>query len=132
MLPNTEINKSYYSSCYGLEIYQPNRFFYLQPILRFEYEYSKWEKRRDAIVLKLKERKRIKNMLLKYTSFVLFLIVSIVMLGFMLYVSPTELMAIVIGVTMPIFFIASYHFADALFETETYFIKIKRRGKVYL
>lgn len=119
-----------YTSNFGMQVHSPEHFVITQMVLT-DAPISKLEKRRDAIIYKMKRRKAILNIVF----IILFMIVAVpvlVVLGLLLLkLAPTPINAAMIGILIAMSWVCAFYIIASFFEIDIFFIKVKHRGKIY-
>mgnify|MGYP003498485101 CR=1 FL=1 len=119
-----------YLSKIGMQVMSPSGFAYIA-FDNSERKTSKWEKRRDAIVYKMKVRKSIFNYFLTWIitiiGFCIIFSVLIMVAGWVSFVYFSILTGLAIGYLT----LLLYFYINELFEKNTSFIRVKHRNKTY-
>ena len=113
-----------------MQVMSPSGFAYIA-FDNSERKTSKWEKRRDAIVYKMKVRKSIFNYFLTWIitiiGFCIIFSVLIMVAGWVSFVYFSILTGLAIGYLT----LLLYFYINELFEKNTSFIRVKHRNKTY-
>lgn len=114
----------------GMEVVAPQHFVYIKDVC-CDFKVSKWEKRRNKLVYKLKRRKALFNWFAKWAIIILLAPVTGSLWIMLLALFQTQLNAVLIGIIIPMTWICTYYIVDSWFETDSDWVKVKHKGCVY-
>lgn len=114
----------------GMEVHSPKQFIYINHVIG-EYKVSKWGRRRDKLIYKLKRRKAVLNWFIKWAIIILLAPVTGSLWIMLLALFETQLNAVLIGIIIPMTWILTYYIFDSMFETDSDLVKVNHKGRVY-
>lgn len=112
----------------GLQVFTPRHFIYT--IIADDIKVSKWSKRRDGIIFKMKKKKSTLNIALKALFNLLLSSAATILWVYFLSIFQSPELAALIGITIPTTWIFIYLISGSIFEIDTDSIKVKHRGRV--
>ncbi len=113
-----------------MEVYYPSQFIMTNTII-CDITPSKWEKRRDKLVQKVKRRKAFINWCLKYVCLIPICLITASLWIMLLSKMQSQINAVLIGIIIPMTWIIASYMLDGFFETDSSFIHFKRKGRRY-
>lgn len=123
-------NNKFLSSNFGMEMYSPMHHFIINKII-VDTKDSKLEERRKRLIYKMKEKRAVINKILLVA---LTIVLSIITTSFCLLILSkfdAQIIAIEIGIFIPLTWVGIYVSLSSHIETDANFIRIKRKGKIY-
>lgn len=115
---------------FGMQVHLPNQYIIstYQPYIQGR---SKWEKRRDKIIDKMRFSKAIFNWFLKHLLFVVSLPVTFCIWLWLLHFAPYIPLAILCGCNIFFTWVVTYILLSDIIETNRWRVNVKHRGKIY-
>ena len=114
----------------GMQVYSPSQFVMTNNTF-VDTMPSKWERRRDNLVYKIKRRKAFINWVLKYVCLIPCCLLVAFLWLCIFSKFQSQINAILTGVIIPMCWIIVYLLLDSLFETNSDYIHLKRKGRLY-
>lgn len=114
----------------GMEVISPKQFVCIKDVY-CDFKVSKWERRRNELVYKIKRRKALFNWFAKWTIIILLAPITGSLWIMLLALFQTQLNAVLIGIMIPMTWICTYYIVSSWFETDSDWIKVKHKGRAY-
>lgn len=115
----------------GMEVSSPQHFVIVKTEMSECRPISKWERKRNELVYKMKIRKALLNWLAMWVVNILIAPITASLWVILLSLFETQLNAVLVGLAIPITWIGTYHLLEGMFQTDSYHVVIKRKGMVY-